>query len=181
MKLLIVYATTDGQTRKIARFCADRLADAGHGVELLSAAEAPGVVLSRFDGAVLAGSLHLGGFQKPLEVFAHTEAAALTAMPSLFLTVSLSAAGADVEDWDGLRGAVEAFGAQTGWIPGKVLYVAGAFRFSEYDWVRAWVMRRIAREKGETIDHGHDREYTDWEALGTALDTWVAGLSFARV
>jgi menaquinone-dependent protoporphyrinogen oxidase len=35
MKILIAYATTEGQTRKICRYCADVLIDEGHSVELL--------------------------------------------------------------------------------------------------------------------------------------------------
>ena len=46
MYLLIAYATTDGQTRKIARFAADRLAVQGHSVELLNVEDAEGLDLS---------------------------------------------------------------------------------------------------------------------------------------
>ena len=35
MTVLIAYATTEGQTRKIARFCADRLIARGQSVEVL--------------------------------------------------------------------------------------------------------------------------------------------------
>lgn len=176
MKILIVYATTDGQTRKIARFCADRLADAGQAVELLPAADADPVDLTRFDGAVLAGSLHAGGFQKPLRQFVADRAAALGRLPTLFLPVSLSAAGSDRDDWQGLDSCVAGFLRETGWTPGRTLHVAGAFRFTEYDFFRSWAMRRIAAEKGETVDPRADREYTDWAALGAALDGWLAGL-----
>ena len=47
----------------------------------------------------------------------------------------------------------------------------------EYDFFRAWAMRRIADQKGEAVEPGKDKEYTDWAALILALDTWVAGLS----
>ena len=177
MILLIAYATTDGQTRKIARFAADRLAGQGHGVELLNVEDAEGLDLSRFDGAILAGSLHAGGYQKALTRFAKAEQARLAAMPTLFLAVSLSAAGNDPEDWAGLNRCLEEFRAETGWIPGRTEHVAGAFRFSEYDFFRAWAMRRIADQKGETVEPGKDREYTDWAALVLALDGWAAGIT----
>lgn len=177
MILLIAYATTDGQTRKIARFAADRLAGQGHGVELLNVEDAEGLDLSRFDGAILAGSLHVGGFQKALARFAVAESGRLAQMPTLFLAVSLSAAGTDAEDWVGLRRCLEEFQAETGWTPGQVEHVAGAFRFSEYDFFRAWAMRRIADQKGEKVEPGKDREYTDWPALILALDGWVAGIT----
>lgn len=177
MYLLIAYATTDGQTRKIARFAADRLAAAGHAVELVNAEDTEGLDLSRFDGAILAGSLHAGGYQKALARFATDQAAALALMPTLFLAVSLSAAGNDPEDWNGLRRCLAEFEVATGWTPERVEHVAGAFRFSEYDFFRAWAMRRIADQKAETVEPGKDKEYTDWAALILALDGWVAGLN----
>lgn len=176
MLILIAYATTDGQTRKIARFAADRLAGQGHGVELLNVEDAGGLDLSRFDGAILAGSLHAGGYQKALGRFAAAEQARLAKMPTLFLAVSLSAAGNDAEDWAGLNRCLADFQAETGWTPGRTEHVAGAFRFSEYDFFRAWAMRRIADQKGETVEPGTDKEYTDWAALILALDGWAAGI-----
>ena len=176
MFLLIAYATTDGQTRRIARFAADRLAAVGHSVELLNVEDAEGLDLARFDAAILAGSLHAGGYQKTLARFATGQAALLALMPTLFLAVSLSAAGNDPDDWAGLRKCLAEFETGTGWTPGRVEHVAGAFRFSEYDFFRAWAMRRIADQKGEAIEAGKDKEYTDWAALGAALDRWVADL-----
>ena len=35
-------------------------------------------------------------------------------------------------------------------------------------------MRWIAHNKGETVEPGKDKEYTDWAALGTVLDRWRA-------
>ena len=174
--LLVAYATTDGQTRKIARFVADRLATTGHAVELLNLEDAGGLDLARFKGAILAGSLHAGGYQKSLARFARTEAATLALMPTLFLAVSLSAAGNDPEDWAGLRRCLAEFETETGWTPGRVEHVAGAFKFSEYDFFRAWAMRRIADQKGEEVEAGKDKEYTDWAALILAVDQWVAAL-----
>lgn len=176
MQILIAYATTDGQTRKIARFAADRLAGQGHAVELLNLEDAEGLDLARFDAAILAGSLHAGGYQKALTRFASAARAELALMPTLFLAVSLSAAGQDAEDWAGLRKCLADFELETGWTPGRVEHVAGAFRFSEYDFFRAWAMRRIADMKGETVEPGKDKEYTDWAALAVTLDAWVADL-----
>ena len=70
MLILIAYATTDGQTRKIARFAADRLAGQGHAVELLNVADAKGLDLSRFRAAILAGAPHVGGYHKAPAAFA---------------------------------------------------------------------------------------------------------------
>jgi menaquinone-dependent protoporphyrinogen oxidase len=176
MYVLIAYSTTDGQTRKIARFAADRLDGNGHAVELLNLEDAAGLDLARFDGAILAGSIHLGGYQKALMQYAAAAKAELAQMPTLFLSVSLSAAGSDPDDWAGLRKCVAEFETETGWTPGRVEHLAGAFKFTEYDFFRAWAMRRIADQNGEQVEAGKDKEYTDWAALGTVLDSWTAQL-----
>jgi menaquinone-dependent protoporphyrinogen oxidase len=71
MTVLIAYATTEGQTRKIARFCADRLIAQGHSVELLPLVDMADdealVDMSRFDAAILAGSVHGGRLQPQLD------------------------------------------------------------------------------------------------------------------
>lgn len=176
MKILIAYATTDGQTRKIARFAAHQFADAGHAVELLNVEDAEGMDVSRFGGVVVAGSLHAGGYQKALVRFVVAARDALAQLPTLMLPVSLSAAGTDAEDWAGLKTCLAEFLRETGWTPGRVEHVAGAFRFSEYDFFRAWAMRRIADQKGQKVEPEKDLEYTDWSRLGAVLDEWVAGI-----
>ena len=67
----------------------------------------------------------------------------------------------DAEDWAGLRKCLAKFKADTGWIPGWGERVAGAFRFSEYDFFRAWAMRRIAGRQGEVMEPGKGKDYTD--------------------
>lgn len=174
MKILVGYATTEGQTRKICRFVADHLIAAGHSVELLNVDAAEGLDVARFDRVILAGSLHVGRFQASLQAFVRTNGVALGLRPVLFLSVSLAAAGDDADDWKGLRDCVAKFFAETNWHPARVEQVAGAFRFTEYDFFKSMAMRYIARQRGQTVDPHTDREYTDWAALTAVLDDWLA-------
>ncbi len=174
MKILVGYATTEGQTRKICRFVADHLISVGHSVELLNLDAADGLDLPRFDRVVLAGSLHSGRFQASLETFVRANAVALDLRPQLFLSVSLAAAGDDSDDWKGLPECLAKFFAETNWHPGRVEHVAGAFRFIEYDFFKLLAMRYIARQRGQVVDPHADLEYTDWGALTSVLDDWLA-------
>ena len=170
MKTLIVYATTDGQTHKIARFFADYLIENDHSVELLCAADATLLDLRRYNRVVLAGSLHAGGFQNDLKKLAKSHAVQLQEQGAIFFAVSLTAAGRDEEDWKGHRKCIAQFEVKSGGTPARVVHVAGAFRFSEYDFFRARAMRRIAAERDETVDTDCDKEYTDWSALKSEMD-----------
>lgn len=173
MKILIIYATTEGQTAKVAEYAAARLAAEGHDVTCHAAgpgAPAPDGVA----GVILAGSVHAGRYQAALIEYARAHADALGRLRTLFLSVSLAAAGDLAEDWAGLAECVQRFGNQTGWAPGQVEHVAGALRFSEYDFFRYWTMRWIAHVRDEDAAPGEDKEYTDWTRLGAALDDWAA-------
>lgn len=173
MKIAIIYASTEGQTRKICRYAADYLAERGHVVELMAVGDAEGLELGRFDGAILAASVHIGKYQEELVAFATRQAAALAGLRTLFLSVSLAAAGDDPDDWKGLADIAESFAVKTGWTPGHVAHVAGAFRFTRYDFFRAWAMRWIASQKGQEVDPHADKEYTDWDALGALLEEFA--------
>ena len=72
MNFLIVYATTEGQTRKIADFVSDRIRVHKHDVVLVDATDhAVGdLKLRDYDGVILAASLHVGRFQSAIEDFA---------------------------------------------------------------------------------------------------------------
>lgn len=119
MKLLVAYATSEGQTRKIARHVADRLADAGHAVELLSLKDAAGIDPGRFDRIILGASVHVGHYQRALADFVSEHAEALKGKPTLLLSVSLAAAGHRAEDWRGIEAIVRDFEKATGWSPGQ--------------------------------------------------------------
>ena len=174
MNILICYATTEGQTRKIARFCATQLVAAGHAVELLPAGDGEGLELASFDAAILAGSVHVGSVQDALARFATDHAEALNRMPTKFLLVSLAAAGKEKDDMADLAKIAAEFCDAVGWKPGATHQVAGAFRFTQYDFFKSWAMRYMAMKYGEKVDPHSDTEYTDWEALAALLKGWPA-------
>lgn len=173
MRFLIVYATTEGQTRKICRFCAEQIVALGHSVELLRVEDAGDVELAPFDGVILAGSVHVGRLQDGLEGFASIHAPMLNLMPTLFLVVSLSIAADDDGDRQELDAIAGEFCRRADWRPARVEHVAGAFKFSEYDFFRSMAMRWIARRKGEVVHPHQDKEYTDWAMLAAVTAEWV--------
>jgi menaquinone-dependent protoporphyrinogen oxidase len=178
MNILVLYGTTEGQTRKIARFIADRLAARGHVTMLIDAAETePGFDLHAFDAAVVAASLHAGHYQSAVTNFARRHHATLNAMPTAFVSVSLSAASDDPDDLDGLARCVADFEHHTQWAPREVHHAAGAFRFSQYDFLKRWAMKYIAYRKGQPTDTSKDYELTDWDALGAFVDGFAAKLA----
>ena len=90
----VLYATSEGQTRRISERLAQILREQGLSSAAIdvSSAEARAVDWPHVRGAVVAASLHAGRHQRPASEFARAHAAELSAIPSLFVSVSLSAA-----------------------------------------------------------------------------------------
>ena len=58
MNILVVYGTTEGQTRKIASFMADRVHDRGEGVTLIDSTDVPkDLDVDGFDAVIALTSL----------------------------------------------------------------------------------------------------------------------------
>ena len=87
-RLLILYATSYGQTGKIVRRIASLMAGLGQDTTMIDAAEAPrGLVPGEYDGVLVAGSVLFGRHQRHLTRLVRRHAAAFNALPSAFLSV----------------------------------------------------------------------------------------------
>ena len=164
MNILIVYASSEGQTRKIAEYVAVQFQKGGCAAVVHdSALSLGGIKVDTFDAILLAGSVHNHAHQVSIVGFATAYASVLNAVPSAFLSVSLSAAMKDGERE--AKGYVDAFVRETGWHPPDVLMVAGALRYSEYDYFRQQIVKAIVHEKGDQFDAEADHEFTDWREI----------------
>jgi menaquinone-dependent protoporphyrinogen oxidase len=178
--MLLVYGTTEGQTRKVAAFMADRLAGLGHSALTVDCTEVPpSLDLAGFDAVLVAASVHAGRYQSSVVHFVNEHGAALDARPNAFISVSLSAASDEPEEVEGLRECVGEFVADTGWTPRRIHHVAGAFRYTAYDFFKRWALKYIAYRKGAPTDTHRDHELTDWDDLRRFVDSFVDGAGAA--
>jgi menaquinone-dependent protoporphyrinogen oxidase len=165
-RIVVLYATTDGQTGRIARHVAAALSSEGAEAQVVdAAAPPPGFSLVDADAAVVAGSIRMGRHQRALTRLVRSRAAELAGIPGAFLSVSLSAARATDPARRDVRKCIERFIEGTGWTPDTVLPVAGALQYSRYGFFLKRVMRFIYRANGGDTDMSRDYEYTDWDRL----------------
>jgi len=87
-RILVIYATQYGQARKIAHAMGRTMRASGVEVDIAEADDtAPPP--DAFDGVVVIGSLHAGGYQRNLRRWVRTHARTLAAKPAAFVSVCL--------------------------------------------------------------------------------------------
>jgi menaquinone-dependent protoporphyrinogen oxidase len=171
----VFYATTEGQTRRIAERIAERIRM--HGLDSraidVTSQEARTIDWSRLRGAALGASLHLQKHQAVATAFARRHRDVLGAVPSLFFSVSLAAHSSDVDEVASARRIAERFAVDTGWEPSRIACIAGRLAYTEYNFFVRLVMRRIALKEGGSGDTSRDHEYTDWLQVQHLADDLV--------
>lgn len=152
-RILVLYATIEGHTARIAERIADILRSHGHRVDVRPAcAEA---VFSGYDAVVIGASIHYGRHPAELRALVRAHRAALAARPGAFFSVSLSAK----------ERYLQRFLRQVGWRPQHTATFAGALQYSKYGPLKRLVMLVFVTLAGRDTDTSRDYEYTDWNAV----------------
>lgn len=178
--ILVLYATREGYTRRIAEHVAATIRSRGYSADAVDAAGLPvDFSMEGYEAAVLAASVHVGKHEKEMVTFVKRFRTQLERMRAIFLSVSLAEAGAEnpaatperrAEAAKDVRRIIDTFLQETGWHPSKVHGVAGALHYTKYNFLTRFVMKRIAKAQGGSTDTSRDHELTDWEALDHIVD-----------
>ena len=153
--ILVLYATREGQSRKVATKVVESLREATLTSELYDAALLPSSFdASRYEAAVLVASVHIGAHEREIVRFVRKNHAFLEHVPTAFLSLSLSQAGAEdstrsqAERERALHDTtmmIERFFKATGFRTRHVLAVAGALMYSRYNPFVRFLMKRRGR------------------------------------
>lgn len=178
----IFYATKEGQTQRIAERLAGRLRARGldsRAIAIVSA-EAAQVDWSRVRAAVVGASLHMRKYQAEAVEFARLHHRELSAVASMFVSVSLAAASKNADSVDAARRLAEKFATDTGWRPLRISSLAGRLAYTRYPWLVRLIMRRIARKEGASTDTSRDHEYTNWATVERLADLLASQIPGAK-
>jgi menaquinone-dependent protoporphyrinogen oxidase len=172
MRVLIAYATTEGQTRRIAKTIAGQVRERGHDVRLVDIESKPSDVHpADFDAIIIAASVHREKHQEDMEAFVSASKTVLATKSTMFLSISLAAAFEEGRE-DAER-YIAGFMTNSGWKPDKSLAVAGALRSNEYDYYQQQILQYVVL-KDRKVDHPEqDHEFTDWKALASAVEAFL--------
>ena len=169
MKVLIIYGSTEGQTKKIANYLKEEAVNFGHKVSLADATDKP-LKPAGYDLVLIGASVHMHKYQTAVIHYIKTNLGVLNKIRSGFFSVSMACASGDAESLKELDEVTNAFLKETGWCPSHIEQVAGALRYTQYDFFKKLIMRLITKRHGGNTDTSLDHEYTDWFKLKIFLE-----------
>ena len=168
MKLLIVYASQEGQTAKIAHHIESCLAEEVETVDVAEVTTLPliDVPLASYDAVMVAAPVYAQHHLDSVAEFVKTHRETLAAMPSMFVSVSLAAADTKPEARKALQHLVDLFFDETKWHPDATEFVPGSLVYSHYGLLKRWMLYWIMRKAGVRTKTSQDYEYTNWDDVG---------------
>ena len=172
MKILIVYGTGEGHTRKVARFMEEVLQEENHKVVIADATEDPPSPFN-FDIVLIGASVHMNKYQNSIHAYVMDNIDELGKKRSAFFSVSMAMASDNEAEHEEIRAVTIGFLQQSGWVPDETFYLAGALKYIQYDYFKRLIMRMIMKKKGGETDTSHDYEYTDWDAVKVSVLDFV--------
>jgi menaquinone-dependent protoporphyrinogen oxidase len=171
-RILVTYGTTEGHTAKIAAALQLRLRRDGHTVDVVDTAQG-NPELQTYDAVIVAASVHGGRYQAGVVNWVMRHVGALNSKPTAFVSVCLGVLQHDAKVQRELKAIVDAFLQSTKWRPLETRMVAGALKYTHYNFLVRWLMKRIVRKAGGDTDTSRDYEYTDWADLDQFADSFA--------
>lgn len=169
MKILLLYATRHGQTEKIAARLKTECEHDGASVTQVNITDRSAVAeleLTAFDLLVFGASIHIGTIEKSLASFINIHRDAIEVKPHSMFIVLMAAASRDAVNRE--KSLVEVREKVAKQLLVKftdIEMIAGAIKYTKYNWFIRWVMKGIAKKEGGSIDISKDHEYTDWDQV----------------
>lgn len=163
MNILVLYASLEGQTAKIADYIARLLRGNDHQVATLSADHVPADFdLADYDAVIIGAPIHMGKYPRYLKKYVINHVKQLNTIPCAFFTVCMAIHSQRQQSRQVAAAYKESFMQQTHWHPQLTATFSGAVKYTQYNFVTRYIMKNISRKEGGSTDTSIDHEYTDW-------------------
>lgn len=169
-KILIIYSTTDGHTRKICRRLQQTIENKGDHVVLASVDESSSVGLEEFDKIVIGASIRYGKHSPAVYDFIKANIQILESKRNAFFTVNVVARKPDKNQPDS-NPYLKKFLSQIAWKPENLAVFAGKINYRLYRFRDRFMIRFIMwMTKGPT-DLNTNIDFTDWDQVDKFAQT----------
>lgn len=163
-EILIVYSTTDGQTKLICEHIRDLLCEHGNPVTLVSVEESSRFDIIHYDKLIIGASIRYGKHSKAVYQFIDKNQETLKNKPSAFFSVNLVARKPGKNSPD-TNPYFRKFITQIPWKPDRVAVFAGKLNYPIYNFVDKQIIRLIMWITKGPTDLDTVKEYTDWQQV----------------
>ena len=160
MKSLIIYSTTDGQTKKICEVIRENFNNKEF-VEILPLEDAFHLNINNYDQIILGASIRYGNYKSNLFKFIKYNIKILETKKNAFFSVNVVARKNEKNTPD-TNPYIKKFLKKTNWRPKKIEVFAGKVDYPNYNFFNKLVIRLIMFITKGPTDIGHSYEFTDW-------------------
>lgn len=162
--ILIVYSTTDGQTRKICRRLQEVIEQQAHQVKVVSIQDEPCVDLAPFDKIVIGASIRYGKHSPLIIDFIRKNERMLAEKENAFFSVNVVARKPD-KNLPETNPYVQRFLKQTAWRPNNLAVFAGKIDYPRYGFFDRLAIRLIMLMGNGPTNPKAVVEFTDWRQV----------------
>lgn len=170
-KILILYATTDGHTRKIGQRLQQVIEQQGHQATLVSMNDEARLDLDAFDKIVIGASIRYGKHSPKITDFINRNQRLLESKPNAFFSVNIVARKPE-KNQPGTNPYLRKFLTKIDWKPRELAVFAGKLDYPKYRFFDRLMIRFIMWITQGPTDPKTVIEFTDWrqvEAFGRLI------------
>ncbi|MGI9275546.1 MAG: menaquinone-dependent protoporphyrinogen IX dehydrogenase [Endozoicomonas sp.] len=173
-RIVLLYMSREGQTRKIMDRMAGVLSSRGHECSVVAVDAMPAhFSLSGFDAFVLGCSIRYGKHHQAFCDYVEANAAQLNSKPVYFFSVNLTARKPHRSQPHNNRYLVK-YLARSALVPDQVEVFAGALKYSTYDLFNKCMIQLIMKLTGGSTDTSQDIEFTNWRRVIAFAESFEA-------
>ena len=158
---LIIYSSTDGQTKKICEKIKENL-PSGNKFKLISLDEALNFNLEKCEKIIIGASIRYGRHNKKVLDFIIKNKNILDLKKTAFFSVNV-VARKEEKSTPGTNPYVLSFLKKTNWKPNKLSVFAGKVDYPNYNFINKIVIRFIMMITKGPTDINNSYEFTNWE------------------
>ena len=163
-KILILYSSTDGHTRKICNRLRQVIEQGAHQVTLVSVKDEPHVDLQPFDKIVIGASIRYGKHSAQIVHFINSNAQLLDSKSNAFFSVNIVARKPE-KNRPETNPYMRKFLTQISWRPRELAVFAGKIDYPRYSFIDRLMIRLIMFITKGPTDSKAVVEYTDWQQV----------------
>ena len=160
MSCLLIYSSTDGQTKKICDVIKENLPNKNP-IQICTVDEAINLDINKYDQIILGASIRYGNYKSNLFKFIKYNIKILETKKNAFFSVNVVARKNEKNTPD-TNPYIKKFLKKTNWRPKKIEVFAGKVDYPNYNLFNKLVIRFIMFITKGPTDISHSYEFTDW-------------------